>query len=163
MKPFRNPSKLIALQALVRRLRNSGRGKKIVFTNGCFDILHVGHVRYLNRARALGDVLVVGLNRDGSVRAQEKAPGRPLVGEKARAEVLSSLACVDHIVLFSDKTPVRLIQALRPDVLVKGADWKGKPIAGAELVRASGGVVKLVPLVKGFSTTALIKKIKKYS
>lgn len=161
MNRFRNPSKVRSLKSLVPALRRAQRnGKKIVFTNGCFDILHVGHVRYLNQARALGDLLVIGLNRDASVR-DIKAPGRPLVGEKERAEVLSGLEAVDHIVFFNDSTPLTLIHAVRPDLLVKGGDWKKKDIVGGSFVESYGGKVKPLPLVKGFSTTALIEKIKK--
>ena len=161
MKHFRNPSKLVSVGKLIPLLRRAQkRGQKIVFTNGCFDLLHVGHVRTLSQARSLGDILVVGLNRDASVRSI-KSPGRPVVGEKQRAEVLGGLTAVDHIVLFSDKTPLKLIRALKPDLLVKGADWKKKNIVGGDYVESYGGKVRPLPLVKGFSTTALIDKIKR--
>lgn len=146
------------LVSLVSRDKKSG--KKIVFTNGCFDILHVGHVRTLKKARALGDVLVVGLNSDRSVR-QLKGAGRPLVGERERAEVLSALACVDHVILFSENTPERLIRTLRPDILVKGGDWKKEMIAGGRFVESYGGKVRPLNFVKGFSTTAFIQKVKR--
>jgi len=134
------------------------RGKKIVFTNGCFDIIHAGHVRYLKKARSLGDVLIVGLNSDSSIRGI-KGDLRPIVPEKERAEVLGALSCVDYIVVFNEATPIRLITAMKPDVLAKGADWASSAIAGADVVKASGGRVARIPLVKGRSTTNIIKKI----
>lgn len=134
------------------------KGRRVVFTNGCFDVIHAGHVRYLASARALGDVLVVGLNSDSSVRAV-KGPTRPIVPERERAEVLSALASVDYVVLFADPTPLRLIEALLPDVLVKGSDWAAHEIVGAEAVKAHGGRVARVRLVKGRSTTNIIKRI----
>jgi D-beta-D-heptose 7-phosphate kinase/D-beta-D-heptose 1-phosphate adenosyltransferase len=137
-------------------------GKKIVFTNGCFDILHAGHVRYLKKAKALGDVLVVGLNSDRSVRAI-KGPARPVVGQKDRAEVLSALECVDYVSIFGEPTPVKLIKAVRPDVLVKGADWKVGEIAGSDFVDSYGGKTLTVRLVKGKSTSGIIDKISRIS
>jgi D-beta-D-heptose 7-phosphate kinase/D-beta-D-heptose 1-phosphate adenosyltransferase len=153
------PRKITALAGLLPVLaRRKRTGKKIVFTNGCFDILHLGHTRYLQKARTLGDVLVIGMNTDSSVR-KLKGPGRPVNVEKNRAEVLSALACVDFIVLFSELTPQKLIQAVKPDLLVKGGDWKIKDIAGAPFVISYGGKVKTIPFVKGFSTTGILKKI----
>ncbi len=134
-------------------------GKKIVFTNGCFDILHVGHVRYLKKAKALGDILVVGLNSDASVRALKKGPGRPINSEKARSEVLLALRSVDAVIIFAEKTPERLIGKIRPHFLVKGGDWKKKDIVGADFVESYGGKVVCIDFVKGYSTTALLKKI----
>lgn len=131
-----------------------------MFTNGCFDLMHVGHVRYLQAARRLGDVLVVGLNTDASVRRLNKAPERPIVPEEQRAEVLAALACVDYVVPFDDPDPGPLIADLQPDVLVKGGDWPPEKIIGRETVETRGGVVKTIPLVPGVSTTALIQKIK---
>ena len=128
-------------------------GKKIVFTNGCFDILHAGHVRYLKQAGKLGDVLVVGLNSDKSVSAIK--PGRPVNSEKNRAEVLSALAAVDYVVVFSEKTPYNLIKTLKPDILVKGGDWKKEDIIGSDIAKETYSL----PFVKGISTTAIIKKI----
>ena len=133
-------------------------GKKVVFTNGCFDVLHLGHARYLQKARSLGDALVVGMNTDASVR-KLKGPERPVNREKDRAEVLAALACVDFVVFFSEPTPKKLIEAVRPDFLVKGGDWKIRDIAGAPFVTSYGGRVKTIPFVKGFSTTGLLKKI----
>ena len=136
--------------------------KKIVFTNGCFDILHVGHVRYLNEAKSLGDILIVGLNRDISVRFL-KGSGRPVTREHERAEVLCALSAVDYAVFFKENTPEKLIHAVRPDFLVKGGDWKKKDIVGAAFVESYGGKVTSLRFIKGYSTTALIKKIKKIS
>ncbi len=133
-------------------------GKKIVFTNGCFDLLHVGHVRYLNAARAEGDVLIVGLNSDRSVR-QIKGSKRPVMPENERAEVLASLACVDFVTLFDEPDPLVTIRCFVPDVLVKGADWQQDAIIGRDVVEAAGGRVVRVPLTQGASTTRIIEKI----
>lgn len=135
-------------------------GKKIVFTNGCFDVLHLGHIDYLERARRYGDILVVALNSDQSVK-QLKGPMRPVNDEQVRARMVAALECVDAVVIFQDPTPERLISVLLPDVLVKGADYLPENIAGANIVKASGGEVKTVELVPGFSTTAMIEKIKR--
>jgi rfaE bifunctional protein nucleotidyltransferase chain/domain len=143
-------------KSLALRLR--AKGKRIVFTNGCFDILHAGHVKYLEKARSLGDVLVLGLNSDCSVK-KIKGPSRPIVPQKDRAAVVASLGFVDHVVIFGDPTPLRLIKAIRPHVLVKGADWKVGKIVGADLVKSYGGKVVAIPLVKGRSTTGLIRRI----
>ncbi len=145
------------IAAVVRRAR--AKGRKVVFTNGCFDILHVGHVRYLRKARSLGDRLVVGLNRDASVR-RLKGPGRPVNRERNRAEVLAALACVDDVVFFGEATPERLIRAVRPDWLVKGGDWKKKDIVGSVFVESYGGKVRSLPFVDGFSTTATVRKLR---
>lgn len=136
------------------------RGDRIVFTNGCFDLMHVGHTRYLQAARQLGEMLVVGVNTDASVRALSKGAGRPIVPEAQRAEVLAALACVDYVVLFDEPDPGRLIADLKPDVLVKGGDWAPDQIIGREVVEARGGVVRTIPLVPGISTTGLVEKIK---
>jgi len=141
--------------ALARRLK--GRGRQVVFTNGCFDLLHAGHVDLLERARALGDFLVVGLNSDRSVR-RLKGPGRPIVPLRERAEVLAALRAVDCIVPFGEMTPARLIALLRPDVLVKGADYHRSEIVGRDTVEAGGGRVVTVPLSRGRSTSELIRK-----
>jgi len=134
-------------------------GKKIVFTNGCFDILHAGHVHYLEQAKELGDELVVGLNSDSSVKTL-KGPSRPINNLEQRAKVLSSLKCVDRIVSFADETPIKLIKEIKPDVLVKGGDYKVKDVVGHKEVRSWGGEVKIIPLVPGLSTTNIIKKLK---
>ena len=132
--------------------------RRIVFTNGCFDLLHVGHVRYLAAARDAGDLLVVGVNDDASVR-RLKGSSRPLVAEAARAEVVAALAAVDYVSLFSEDTPLELIQAVQPDVLVKGSDWALDQVVGREVVEARGGRVLLIPVVPGFSTTELTKRL----
>ena len=142
--------------AACARLRSLG--KKVVFTNGCFDILHPGHTRYLSAARALGDHLVVAVNSDASVRAI-KGAGRPVMGEAARAELLAALRCVDTVVIFEEETPLAVIRRLLPDVLVKGGDWAEDRIVGSEVVRKAGGEVRRIPFVSGFSTTAIIEKI----
>ncbi len=134
------------------------RGKTLVFTNGCFDILHAGHVAYLEKAKGLGDVLIVGLNSDASVR-RLKGPKRPLNSQKDRLKVLAALEPVDYVALFSDDTPLRLIKAVRPHVLVKGADWKKGQIVGAKEVESWKGKVKRVPLLPGRSTSGLLQKI----
>ncbi len=145
------------LQEKISCYKNTGR--KMVFTNGCFDILHEGHVTYLEAARKEGDYLVVGLNSDASIRAI-KGPDRPVNHEMSRARLLASLGCVDHVVLFGEETPQRLITTLMPDVLVKGADWPVGKIVGAKEVLANGGEVKTIELVGDFSTTGLLKKIR---
>ncbi len=147
--------KLVSGLEAVRRA-----GKKIVFTNGCFDILHVGHVRYLAAARSEGDLLVVGLNSDTSVRAI-KGDRRPLVNQDQRAEVLASLACVDYVVLFDESDPLRLIQMIKPDILVKGADWGEENIVGAEFVKSRGGKIVRAELVPETSTSHIIERIVK--
>lgn len=134
------------------------KGQKIVFTNGCFDLLHVGHVRYLQEAGALGDCLVIGLNSDQSVRLI-KDEGRPLISEEQRAEVLAALECVSYVVLFDEADPFTLIDEVRPDVLVKGADWTLDKIIGAELVSSYGGEVRRVDLVPSISTSEIIDRI----
>ncbi|MFH1980527.1 MAG: D-glycero-beta-D-manno-heptose 1-phosphate adenylyltransferase [Pseudomonadota bacterium] len=135
------------------------KGSRIVFTNGCFDLLHIGHIRYLSAARDCGDCLVVGLNADESVH-RIKGPERPVTPEDQRAEVLAALSCVDFITVFSEDTPKRLIAAVRPHVLVKGADWAEADIVGADIVRADGGDVVRIPVVKDVSTTGIIARIR---
>lgn len=134
------------------------KDKTIVFTNGCFDIIHAGHVRYLNKAKSLGDILVVGLNSDFSIK-MIKGEKRPIVPEKERAEVLSGLEAADYVVLFNEPTPIKLIKAILPDVLVKGADWASHAIVGADVVKKAGGRIARIKLAKGRSTTNIIKKI----
>jgi rfaE bifunctional protein nucleotidyltransferase chain/domain len=134
--------------------------QRIVFTNGCFDLMHVGHVRYLQAAKALGHLLVVGVNSDASVRGLDKGADRPIVPEAQRAEVLAALGCVDYVVLFAEPDPEQLIAALQPDVLVKGGDWAIDKIVGRAIVEARGGIVTTIPLVPGLSTTALLQRIR---
>jgi len=136
------------------------QGKRIVFTNGCFDLMHVGHTRYLQAAKDLGDLLVVAVNSDASVRSLNKAPDRPIVSEAQRAEVVAALGCVDYVILFDEPDPQGLIAALQPDVLVKGGDWAVERIVGREIVEARGGVVRTIPLVPDVSTTSLIQRIR---
>ncbi len=144
------------LEAIVRELQAAG--KKVVFTNGCFDLIHVGHTRYLREARLLGDALVVGVNSDASVRAI-KGPSRPFQPEADRAEILASLECVDYVTLFDEETPAELIAALVPDVLAKGGDWAPDQIVGRETVEAHGGTVTTIPLVGGRSTSDILNRI----
>lgn len=151
--------KVFTIKKLVDELSHlRKKGRKVVFTNGCFDIIHAGHVRYLKKAKSLGDILVVGLNSDSSVRSI-KGVNRPIVPEKERAEVLSSLYFVDYVILFKEPTPKKLIMEIKPDILVKGADWAAKDIVGSDAVKKSGGRIRRIPLVKGRSTTNIIKRI----
>lgn len=157
-------NKIVTKEQLVEQLKAlRARGTRIVFTNGCFDLMHVGHTRYLQAARALGDLLVVGVNSDDSVRSLEKAPDRPIVNEAQRAEVVAALGCVDFVVVFSEPDPKALITAVQPDVLVKGGDWSLDRIIGRDVVEARGGKVQTIPLVPGLSTTALIHRIRSAS
>ncbi len=144
---------IVQIRAELRR-----DGKKLVFTNGCFDLLHAGHVSYLTQARALGDALVVGLNSDESVRAL-KGKGRPIIPAAERAEILAALECVDYVFVFDDLTPQRVVDAIVPDVLVKGADWGLGEIVGRDTVEKAGGVVRNIPLLEGASTSAIITKV----
>jgi D-beta-D-heptose 7-phosphate kinase/D-beta-D-heptose 1-phosphate adenosyltransferase len=143
------------VRSLCARLRREG--KRIVFTNGCFDLLHAGHAQYLRRAAALGDVLMVGLNSDASVR-RLKGEGRPVQGAADRAYLLASLSCVSYVTIFPEDTPARLIGEVIPHVLVKGGDWKGKEIVGSDVVRAHGGTVKTIRFLPGRSTTSILAK-----
>jgi rfaE bifunctional protein nucleotidyltransferase chain/domain len=142
----------------VRESREQGRS--VVFTNGVFDILHPGHLRYLQAARSEGDVLIVGLNSDRSVRAI-KGPDRPINPQNERAEVLAALACVDAVVIFDEETPAEIIRRLQPDVLAKGADWPADQIVGRETVEARGGQVVRVPVEEGFSTSSIIERVRR--
>jgi len=134
------------------------KGDRIVFTNGCFDLLHVGHVRYLEQAKSLGEVLVVGINSDRSVQGL-KGPRRPILPVEERAEILSGLGCIDYITVFDEPTPFELISILRPDILVKGGDWSREQIVGGEVVEGNGGRVIIIPFVEGSSTTNIIETI----
>lgn len=149
---------VLGREEFVQRLRSLRReGRRVVFTNGCFDLLHVGHVRLLESARRLGDVLAVAINTDASVR-RLKGPARPIVSEAARAEVLAALRAVDYVTLFDEPTPLELITACVPEVLVKGGDYTLDTVVGRDVVEANGGEVRVIPLVGGFSTTDLIRK-----
>ena len=154
-------TKVVLRELLLSKLAaERAQGKRIVFTNGCFDLMHVGHTRYLQAARALGDALVVGVNSDASVRRLEKAQDRPIVPEAQRAEVLAALSCVDFVVIFDEPDPLELIRAVQPDVLVKGGDWAIDRIIGRDIVEARGGTVKTIPLVPDVSTTSLLQRIR---
>ncbi len=154
--------KVIKLPALKKKLALLRRQKRVIaFTNGCFDILHYGHVSYLEAAKKKDRVLIVGMNSDASVRSLEKGPDRPVVPQEQRAAVLAGLACVDFVVLFDEPTPARLIAAVQPDILIKGADWKGKKVAGADVVKAGGGRVEFITYIDRISTTNIIEKIRR--
>lgn len=144
------------LKPILAALKSKGR--KVVFTNGCFDLIHLGHVRYLEKAKCLGDILVVGVNSDSSLR-RLKGKGRPLVPERDRAEIVAAFVCVDFVVIFPQSTPAELINYLQPDILVKGADYRLKDIVGRDTVSSYGGQVKAIPLTKNRSTTRIIRKI----
>ncbi|GAA4407060.1 D-glycero-beta-D-manno-heptose 1-phosphate adenylyltransferase [Nibrella viscosa] len=147
-------------EAVQQAARWQAAGQRVVFTNGCFDIVHLGHIDYLEKARNLGDKLILGLNTDASV-SRLKGPLRPVVNEYARARLMAALAFVDAVTLFDEPTPLELIQAVRPDILVKGDDYSVENIVGADFVMLQGGSVQTVPLVKGYSTSSLIEKITK--
>lgn len=148
-------NKILSLPVLLKKLPALRRqGKTIAFTNGCFDLMHIGHVKYLEEAGKGNRILIVGLNSDSSIR-QIKGPSRPIVEQRSRAAVLAALQSVDYIVIFNEDTPYKIISAIKPDVLIKGADWKGKSVVGEDLVRK----VELVKYIKGFSTTNIIEKI----
>jgi D-beta-D-heptose 7-phosphate kinase/D-beta-D-heptose 1-phosphate adenosyltransferase len=154
--------KIVRWSTLKRRLAGLRRqGKRVVFTNGCFDLIHPGHIDYLRTARRLGNVLVVGVNSDRSARRLGKGPGRPLVSEGDRAKVLAALEMVDLVTFFDQDTPAALIEVVRPDVLVKGGDWTPDRIVGADFVLAHGGTVRSLPYKAGYSTTDLIRRSRK--
>jgi len=146
------------LTKIIEGLKNEGR--RIVFTNGCFDLLHVGHVRYLEGAKALGDILIIGINSDASVRGL-KGPLRPILPVEERAEILSGLGCVDYVTVFDEPTPLKLVTLLQPHVLVKGGDWTREEVVGKDVVEGSGGKVVIIPFVSGSSTTTIIEAILK--
>ena len=151
--------KILTVEALKKKIaRAREEGLKIAFTNGCFDILHYGHVSYLQRAKTQNRVLVVGLNSDQSVR-RIKGKDRPINGQKERAFVLAALQCVDFVTIFEEDTPLKLIEKIKPDILIKGADWKGKEVVGSEVVKKNGGKVEFVKYMSGYSTTSLIEKM----
>lgn len=153
-------TKILPLDEAITKVSDWQRAdQKVVFTNGCFDIVHLGHIDYLEKARALGDRLVLGLNTDASV-SRLKGPARPVVNEYARARLMAALAFVDTVILFDDPTPLALIEALKPDILVKGDDYTKETIVGADFVINHGGSVETITLVEGYSTTTMIEKIK---
>ncbi|CAH0995858.1 Bifunctional protein HldE [Emticicia aquatica] len=153
-------SKILSREAAKKQIEQwQAEGKKIVFTNGCFDIVHLGHIDYLEKAQALGDKLVLGLNTDASVR-RLKGESRPVINEYARARMMSAMSFIDTVILFDEETPKELIETLCPNILVKGDDYTIENIVGAEFVMAHGGEVKTISLVKGYSTSSIIQKIK---
>ncbi len=145
-------------EAILRFGREKRNGRRVVFTNGCFDVLHPGHIKTLEQARALGDALIVGINSDASVGNLK--PGRPLIPEQERAEILAALESVDAVVIYNELTPREIVSALLPDVLVKGGDWADNKIIGREEVEAAGGRVVSIPVVPGYSTTEILRKIR---
>jgi D-glycero-beta-D-manno-heptose 1-phosphate adenylyltransferase len=152
-------TKIVELPELLEKVSAwKNAGEKVVFTNGCFDILHLGHVDYLEKARNQGDRMVLGLNTDASVGKLK--PGRPIVNEYSRARLMAALSFVDAVILFGEETPYELIAAIKPDILVKGDDYTVENIVGADIVIGNGGEVKTIPLVQGYSTTSIINKIK---
>ncbi len=154
-----HPAVLTLEEIILRFGKEKRNAKRVVFTNGCFDLLHPGHIESLETARALGDVLIVGINSDASVRAL-KGPGRPVIPAEERAEILASLESVDAVLIFDEPTPQQVIAALLPDVLVKGEDWPGNQIVGRAEVEAAGGRVVRVEVVQGYSTSEMLKKIR---
>ncbi len=154
-----HPAVLTLEEIILRFGREKRNAKRVVFTNGCFDLLHPGHIASLEKARSLGDILIVGLNSDESVR-KLKGPGRPVIPAEERAEILASLECVDAVLIFDELTPQRVIAALLPDVLVKGGDWPGDQIVGRPEVETAGGKVVRVDVVEGYSTSEILKKIR---
>jgi len=154
-------SKLVAsgdIPPLLKTLKK--KNKRIVFTNGCFDLIHAGHIKLLKEARKSGDILILGLNSDSSIK-KIKGPFRPILKQKARIDTLASIEFIDYIVIFNETTPLRLIKKIKPDVLIKGGDWQKEDIVGSEFVQAYGGKVKRVKLKKGYSTSSIIEKMKK--
>ena len=153
--------KIKRIKDLKKTVENLKRkGKKIVFTNGCFDILHIGHINYLRKAKAKGDILIIGLNSDDSVK-KIKGKGRPLTSQNERAEILAALEFVDFVTIFEEETPLNLIKEIKPDVLVKGGDWKKEEVVGSDFVESYGGKTFVVSFLKGKSTTQIINQIKK--
>lgn len=153
-------NKIVSLEEASKRAEDwQKEGKKIVFTNGCFDIVHLGHIDYLEKARNLGDKLILGLNTDASVK-RLKGETRPVVNEYARSRMMAAFEFIDAVILFDEPTPLEVIQEIQPDILVKGDDYVVETIVGADFVMGKGGEVKTIPLVKGYSTTSLIEKIK---
>ncbi|WP_457601677.1 D-glycero-beta-D-manno-heptose 1-phosphate adenylyltransferase [Hydrogenivirga sp.] len=149
---------LVELEELLKLLKGKRSGRKVVFTNGCFDIIHAGHVDYLERAKGLGDILVVGMNSDSSVR-RIKGEKRPILPQELRAKVLSALKPVDYVVIFDEDTPLNLIKAVKPDILVKGGDWKPENIVGREFVESYGGKVITIPFEYDVSTTRIVERV----
>ena len=161
MTSWDSECKVLSAMDVSERLRTP-RSEAVVFTNGVFDLIHRGHIEYLAAARSMGDVLVVGVNSDASVRGLGKGRSRPLVGQADRAIVLAALHCVDYVCFFNEATPTKLIGQLIPDVLVKGSDYDITQIAGQEIVQSNGGRVEVIPFLKGYSTTGLVRRIREH-
>jgi len=158
---MKTDNKIVKVDELKRKIaEHRKKGERIAFTNGCFDILHLGHVSYLEKAKSGGRVLIIGLNSDRSVR-KIKGKNRPINNQEARAKVLAALEYVDYVVIFDEETPLKLIEAVKPDVLIKGADWKEQEVVGADVVKAAGGKVELVPYLASYSTSGTIAMIQK--
>ena len=157
---IRSSAPLTATDARALASRTHAAGGCVVFTNGVFDLLHPGHVRYLTAARALGDLLIVGINADASVKRLQKGPDRPINPEGERAEVIAALCCVDAVVIFGEDTPHDIVSAIQPDILVKGADWAADAIIGRDVVEARGGRVERIALAPGYSTTAILERLR---
>ena len=154
------PGKLKSLEELKSIASQAkARGQKIVFTNGCFDILHRGHLHVLREAKALGDLLIVAVNSDGSVK-RLKGPSRPVINEAGRSELIAALEMVDYVTLFEETDPRRLIEEIQPDILAKGGDWRRDQVVGADIVERNGGKVAVIPYLKGFSTTEIIERVR---
>ena len=159
---MKSESPVLPLGRLVKGVQKlKGQGKRIAFTNGCFDILHAGHLDYLEKVKAHADVLIVAVNSDASVRRLKKGSGRPIVPARERARLVAALKPVDYVTIFSEDTPLKIIRALRPDVLAKGGDWKPEAVVGREVVQSTGAKILIVPYLKGHSTTRLLGRIKK--
>lgn len=158
---MKTSGKIVSVVTLKKKVREAReKGLQVAFTNGCFDLIHTGHVSYLETAARPGQILIVALNSDASVRSI-KGPTRPIVNQQGRSRVMAALACVDFVTLFDEDTPYELIRQIQPDVLIKGADWKGKAVIGSDIVRARGGRVRLVTYVTGASTTNIIGEVLK--
>jgi rfaE bifunctional protein nucleotidyltransferase chain/domain len=159
METLLHPAVLTLEELILQFGPGKRNGRRVVFTNGCYDLLHPGHIKLLEAARSMGDALVVGLNSDDSVRTL-KGPSRPVIPQQERAEILANLECVDAVVVFNELTPQKTVAALLPDILVKGGDWPGNQIVGREEVEAAGGKVVLIDVVEGHSTTEILRKIR---
>lgn len=157
---MKRSSKILKLETLKRKIAQlRKKGKQIAFTNGCFDILHYGHVSYLEEVKKKDRILIVGLNSDSSIR-KIKGAKRPIIKQDQRAALLAALSCVDYVTIFNEETPLKTITVLKPDVLIKGADWKTKGVVGADVVKSNGGRVEFIKYISNLSTTGIIKKIK---
>jgi len=154
---MKSSTKIVSVSTLQSKIKAHKRiGKRVAFTNGCFDILHLGHVTYLEKAKGHDRILIVGVNSDASVR-RIKGKGRPVNSQRARAKVLAALSCVDYVTVFHEDTPLQLIKRIKPDILIKGSDWKDRPVAGADFVQRHGGRVQFIEFVDGYSTSNILR------